>query len=289
MPRPKDTIGQFLSPCTSFRDELRRKGIQPKDHAKENRRRLKELEARNRQALVRGEEAAEQAAKPFATPSKFHKVQPRAFSTAEKQAQRWAQKHSFIHRRSPQVPHVTQEFGTAPSPQNGRIHDKHFKSPLPRAAVEPEDTPERPRTNFITGNIRAADRMTPPRKEVEVRRHKDFGKVPEYLLKRNAEMAMSKLVEEGEARRRVELRPGMRLLPEAERMETLRVLRETQAEVLKALSALPLALTTLRQNQRMVAIEAKLTELDKSIKLFSRPPVYVKVEDTANDEAEEAN
>eukprot|EP00750_Incisomonas_marina_P028216 INCI6535.1.p1 GENE.INCI6535.1~~INCI6535.1.p1 ORF type:complete len:303 (-),score=40.11 INCI6535.1:160-1068(-) len=276
MPRPKDSIGQLLNPCTSYREKLIRKGIKPKDYAKENRRRLRELEARNKKAAVLSEEAAQP--KKFATPSKYQNVQPRAFSAAEQQAQKWSKKHSFIHRRSPQVPPVSEHF--APFVETvHRVHEDHVKPPLPRAAVEPEPTPERPRKNFIVNNIRAADRMTPPAKMSPVRRHRNFGKVPQYLLKRNAELALQKLKQESEEQKRAQTRPGMRLLSEQERLHTLRVLQDTQSEVLKALSALPLALGTYGQNQRMTAIQNKLVELERSIKLFSKPEVYVQQEE----------
>jgi hypothetical protein len=123
--------------------------------------------------------------------------------------------------------------------------------------------------------------MTPPPKPPAEARHREFGKVPAYLVKRNTEMALKRLQQQKEQEAQEaqsSAPPGMRQLSEPERLETLRVLNETRAEVLRALSALPLAVVTFGQNKRMVAIERKCKELEASIKLFSRPVVFVRVD-----------
>jgi len=279
MYRPKDTIGQLLNPCNSYREKLKRQGIQPKNYAKENRRKLRELQARNRNVAKLQQALKEDESKPYASPAKFQNVQPRAFVAAENEGKRWAKKHSFMTRKSPRVPAVEEQFTVWTPGRQQRPRSAGVKPPLPQEAVKPKMTPRPEPKNFIQRNIRAADSMTPPPKQAAERRHRDFGKVPEYLLKRNAELAMKKLETENEAKKLAQSRPGMRLLSEEERLHTLSLLEKTQADVLKALSALPLALTTYGQNQRMTAIQNKLVELEESIKLFSKPEVYVKMED----------
>ena len=102
MVRPKDSIGQLLNPCTSYREKLKSRGIQPKDYAKENRRKLKQLEARNRALEALQEAEAQKAAKPFAAPAKYKDVQKCAKMCTHvkskhlKHVQFRAKKHDFL-------------------------------------------------------------------------------------------------------------------------------------------------------------------------------------------------
>lgn len=290
MPRPKDSIGQLLNPCTSVREQMRRRGIRPKNYAAAYRKQLRQLEARNKQVAILQTQMEVQAKKSFTQPVKFQHITPRAFSAASKEADKWTKKHSFLARRSPRVPPVSSCFDDENSTTPSHASIQHnfartatgvhtpYKPSLPREAVQPVATPRpTPNKNFIRANIRAADRMTPPPKAQVTRRHANFGKVPQYLLKRNAELALLKIKEEKELQRQASDTPeGMKLLPEKKRLEMLKVLVDTKNEVMEALSAMPLAIATYGQGKRMAAIEHKCQQLEASIRLFSRRKVYVK-------------
>nr|XP_023025879.1 uncharacterized protein LOC111513891 [Leptinotarsa decemlineata]XP_023025880.1 uncharacterized protein LOC111513891 [Leptinotarsa decemlineata] len=71
---------------------------------------------------------------------------------------------------------------------------------------------------------------------------------------------------------------GHVLLPEEERKETLRVLRQSYADRIQELNCLPVRSDTLRIKKRKMEIEEELKRIDGGIKVFQRPKVYVKVD-----------
>ena len=72
--------------------------------------------------------------------------------------------------------------------------------------------------------------------------------------------------------------PGTRLLSEEERVETLRILKQTKIATQNALSQIPLSMRTLSLAKRKEELERKLEEMDNAIKTFSRKKVYVAIE-----------
>ncbi|KAG1658694.1 hypothetical protein FOA52_013634 [Chlamydomonas sp. UWO 241] len=105
--------------------------------------------------------------------------------------------------------------------------------------------------------------------------HADFGRVPSYLLERKIEAIES---EEAAMRAReiAKIPPGMRLLPESERLETLDALLRSKAEVERAMWALPLKVETLGQKRRKDELDARITDIEQGIKVFSRAQVIVR-------------
>ncbi|KAJ8915009.1 hypothetical protein NQ315_015983 [Exocentrus adspersus] len=95
------------------------------------------------------------------------------------------------------------------------------------------------------------------------------GVVPKYLRDRKEEDV--KQVEEEPCP------PGHVLLPEEERKETLRVLRQSYADRIQELNSLPVRSDTLRVKRRKMEIEEELKRIDGGIKVFQRPKVYVKI------------
>ncbi|CAH1168817.1 unnamed protein product [Phyllotreta striolata] len=71
--------------------------------------------------------------------------------------------------------------------------------------------------------------------------------------------------------------PGHVLLPESERKETLRVLRQSYADRIQELNCLPVRSDTLRVRKKKMEIEEELKKIDSGIKVFQRPKVYVKI------------
>ena len=69
---------------------------------------------------------------------------------------------------------------------------------------------------------------------------------------------------------------GMTLLPEEERLETLKVLQQNAAETNKVLSKMPLLVETPSLIKRKAALEQKLQEIESAIQVFSRTKVYVR-------------
>ncbi|CAH1117457.1 unnamed protein product [Phaedon cochleariae] len=94
------------------------------------------------------------------------------------------------------------------------------------------------------------------------------GVVPQYLKNRKDEKEEE--VDE-------DCPPGHILLPEEERKETLRVLRQSYADRIQELNCLPVRSDTLRVKKRKIEIEEELKRIDGGIKVFQRPKVYVKI------------
>ncbi|KAG5895226.1 hypothetical protein JTB14_003443 [Gonioctena quinquepunctata] len=95
------------------------------------------------------------------------------------------------------------------------------------------------------------------------------GVVPKYIRDKKTD----KEIEEEEG-----CPPGHVLLPEEERKETLRVLRQSYADRIQELNSMPVRSDTLRVKKRKMEIEEELKRIDGGIKVFQRPKVYVKVD-----------
>jgi hypothetical protein len=104
--------------------------------------------------------------------------------------------------------------------------------------------------------------------------HEDFGRVPEYLEERKARWA----AEEKEERRRrpdPNCPPGMCLMSEEERCDTLDTLQASKNESLVQLRHLPFVVETPTMKKRQEFLEGKLREIDNAIAIFSKKKVYV--------------
>lgn len=95
------------------------------------------------------------------------------------------------------------------------------------------------------------------------------GVVPKYLKDRRG---LEKAVEA-----EPDCPPGHILLPEEERKETLRVLRQSYADRVQELNSLPVRSDTLKMKKRKMDIEEELKKIDEGIKVFQRPKVFVKI------------
>lgn len=69
--------------------------------------------------------------------------------------------------------------------------------------------------------------------------------------------------------------PGTRLMPEEERIETLKDLMESQKEVNTTLEKLPVVSKTLQMQRHKKDLEEKLMRIEKAIETFQKKTVYV--------------
>eukprot|EP00826_Nyctotherus_ovalis_P053351 TRINITY_DN6916_c0_g2_i7.p1 TRINITY_DN6916_c0_g2~~TRINITY_DN6916_c0_g2_i7.p1 ORF type:complete len:123 (+),score=58.04 TRINITY_DN6916_c0_g2_i7:70-438(+) len=91
----------------------------------------------------------------------------------------------------------------------------------------------------------------------------------------NLDVVTTNRKEEAERER---LPPGTRQLSEEERVETLKNLQESKADVEKMIGKMPISMRTLALQQRKAELEKKVEELDRAIATFSRPKVYIAIE-----------
>jgi hypothetical protein len=83
-----------------------------------------------------------------------------------------------------------------------------------------------------------------PQKQQEASKHKQYGKVPAYIEGYKKEAAEKQAMKQAEQEKAL-LPPGMRLMPEEERMETLMMLKNSQTEVQNMIERLPFSATSL--------------------------------------------
>ncbi|XP_063386819.1 enkurin domain-containing protein 1-like [Cydia fagiglandana] len=98
------------------------------------------------------------------------------------------------------------------------------------------------------------------------------GVVPAYLRARREGGAGAAGAEPGD-----ECPAGHVALPDQERKETLRMLRNSFAELVSELNKMPVKTDTLRMRNRKMELEKQLAKLEEGIKVFSRPKVFVKI------------
>lgn len=135
----------------------------------------------------------------------------------------------------------------------------------------------RSQTNYLDSNAREIIHARPAAREERKSdsKHREFGHVPAYLQERKARWA------EKEADRIAsapdpDCPPGMMLMPDHERLETLRVLQSTLDDVKAQIQRLPLTIETPGQIRRKNDLDAKYKEVEDAIKIFSRPKVFVR-------------
>nr|XP_019954705.1 PREDICTED: enkurin domain-containing protein 1 [Paralichthys olivaceus]XP_019954706.1 PREDICTED: enkurin domain-containing protein 1 [Paralichthys olivaceus]XP_019954708.1 PREDICTED: enkurin domain-containing protein 1 [Paralichthys olivaceus] len=103
------------------------------------------------------------------------------------------------------------------------------------------------------------------------------GQVPQYLEERKEQWR-----KEEEERRRNTPDPtapaGHTLMPESERQETLKSLKETHRSLVTELLSLPLKADNLSIRSRRTQLDCRLSEIEEAIKIFSRDKVYIKID-----------
>ena len=69
--------------------------------------------------------------------------------------------------------------------------------------------------------------------------------------------------------------PGTRLMPEDERIATLKDLEESRKEINNALEKLPVVSKTLAMERHKKDLESKMNRIDRAIETFKKKTVYV--------------
>ena len=107
-------------------------------------------------------------------------------------------------------------------------------------------------------------------------KHKDYGKVPNYIKKYELEREIKK--EEIKRQEEAAKYPkGTKLLTEEERLSTLNGLIENKKEITNQLEKMPITTRTNSIRIRKEELYKKLEEIEKAIDMFSRKQVFVKI------------
>jgi len=278
-----EQVASLLNPVRGYRDEQRRNGVEPIDHAKRNFRAIKEREKLNKERRESMEKRIEP--KPFKL-KQFQNVESKLTPDSRHETSTGT-KHKFLKKGEKSR---TKIQGTPPTstfkeekPNSARSSTRKLKTkaPVPKAS-ELNNLAPRTRKNFISNNAREASeaklkgmskQLAETNKSMELEKHTNFGTVPAYLRKRQ-EIHRRK-EEERKAREEDDTPPGMKVLEESERLRTLETLEKTIKETKDQMSKMPLVLNTPSQKKKYKELEEKLSEQEAAIEIFQKDKVYV--------------
>ena len=289
LPQQRDCIGSLINPTNGYRGELTKKGITPKNHMRDNLKEIRLTEFKLRQRKEE-KELSENRKTLFKLPQ-FQHVESRLYNQADSSRR----EEPDFDRENPKYltrgvsdlrreelarekKMVRQELESkfahdSPYPEDSR------KAPVPRAN-EQNLLPSHAQSNFIQRNKVNAITMQPKKgmlDDGDEIKHREYGKIPQYLEDRKAKW----MEEEEERRRRLpdpNCPPGMCLMPESERNETLQVLNDSRREALEQLRKLPFVIETPSMRKKQEFLENKLKEIDHALAIFSKPKVYVAID-----------
>nr|XP_006625653.2 PREDICTED: enkurin domain-containing protein 1 [Lepisosteus oculatus] len=252
---------------------------EPRDHGKENVRRLREIQRRCREREAEKEGARPVPVKALWRSPKYEAVPSKVMTQLQETTPpKRSECQNFLKAHS--------RCGSAGAPR---------RSPSPGPPTLDADAEMQVRgraVDFVRHNARAATQaclrrsrslqalnqtLEQQRKEREEYDSHQRGHVPQYLQERK-----EKWRREAEERRRNAPDPSVPLghtqLPEKERQETLDSLKQTQRSLVKELLSLPVRADTLSVQTRRTELDRKLSEVEEAIKIFSRPKVYIRVD-----------
>jgi hypothetical protein len=274
----RDTVGDLLNPVRGVRDAMARKGIRPPDHMAENRKRLKEIELERKKEKDDMMSTEEQKRNAFHI-SRFSRVKSivSSYVSSPAPASEETAHHDFLKAGSKaKMPEPTS------GPREETSHHTHFKPKLDMSNPH-EGKPVKPTDrDFVKENVHQTREMrhlaTSSMEDSKLtdgtlKTHK-AGAVPKYLTKRKKE------IEEEMEKDRIEregpdLPPGVTLLSEEERLETLEGLFKSQDEATSQLNRLPIMCETPSLLKKKETLEKQLEEMDNAISIFSRSHVYI--------------
>jgi len=259
-------VSNALNPVKGVRDAMRRAGIKPKNHHADNLRRMRE-----KQRQVQEKKLEEE---PHLLKKRFPKVKSKCMEAAKIAATAPGDRQKSFMRRAAKP---------APSPPLDAVsvatsRRTLTKPAVPRLSKKKEQQTVLETKDFLSMNRQNAKGTAPFRAAAEAEkdytRKKNFGKIPDYLIKRRLEAEERKEAERLLAEQEV-IPPGMKLMSEEERVSTLELLQSNADQLVDALSKLSLTSDTLRQRQREQGLREKLEEVEGALKIFRKKKVYI--------------
>lgn len=260
------------------RGRMKSSGMAPKNHMKDNLAAIRDAQRKNREkaAIEAVHEDERFKLKQFDQAESRVKSQLRRDQERAAASDRSPEDAKFLraHVREDKMELRAQEV-------QGKVLKKERvrkKSMLPVEAANPNPVEVREARNFQKENARKVIHTKPSSAGKEnPAKTKDYGKVPKYLRQRQQELAQEEEIRQELANMDMDCPEGMRLLPEAERVDTLKILENNRGKVTTEIGAMPFVIDTLGLRKRKQALENKLKEIDEAIKIFSRRKVYVEM------------
>ena len=297
-PHKQDTIQDLLYPTHGIRQQLIKQGITPRNHQKDNKHFIKELQQKVHDAKLtklQQERQRKNSLKPKTHTHVHSRVQEtltRPQTAPQQRVERKLAPKNFFAGKPGHGAAVPWHEAPTLTLTNQPPTPRHIKPPVPPrpgtpAAAKPE-LPESPRTDFVKRNTLAAG-ATPRKMSVPVasmqrqlfQRGPSHGKLPSYLLDRKIEQARL-AAEREEARLPEGVPPGHRLLSEDERIRVLKTVRESKVAVDKELEKFKFVIDTPGQKVRYTQLLRELEKLESAERAFSRKMVVVAAEDASS-------
>ncbi|KAM9192362.1 enkurin domain-containing protein 1 isoform 3-T4 [Dugong dugon] len=218
----------------------------PKNHEKENLRRIKEIQRRFWEQERSREQCQPRPLKALWRSPKYDKVESR-------------------------VKAQLQEPGPASGTEHAHFLRAHSRCgpglPPPRPQLIPPDPSAKVLAQVLEQQRQAQEHYNATQK----------GQVPHYLLERRDLWRR-----EAEARQHSQpdpaMPPGHTRMPENQRLETLSSLLQSQSQLLRELVLLPAGADSLRAQGHRAELDQKLVQVEEAIRIFSRPKVFVKMD-----------
>nr|XP_009506452.1 PREDICTED: enkurin domain-containing protein 1 [Phalacrocorax carbo] len=229
----------------------------PRDHEKENVRRIKEIQKKCKEK----EQAREHS-------------QPKPVKALWK-----SQKYEYVESK---VKAKLQESSPPPNPEALKFLRAYSR-------CGPGIKPCRPLSPRPARTKAGADAEAPEalgaetklleqkHREQEEYNTKQKGHVPQYLLERK-ELWCRQMEERLRNLPDPDTPPGHTMMPEGQRLETLSNLKQSHEQLIKDMVMLPVRADTLSMQQRRVELERKLSQIEEAIKIFTRPKVFIKLD-----------
>ncbi|XP_067879480.1 enkurin domain-containing protein 1 isoform X2 [Heterodontus francisci] len=261
---------------------------EPRDHEKENVRRMREIQKKCREKDQERELSGPKPVKALWKSQKYESIPSKVMAQ--------------LQECSPPKHSESQHYLKAHSRCGAGVCPKRSSSPSP---AKPERCAETVKdsnieiqvtginVDFVRHNAQNARRMPMRRskslqsladvldrkaKEQQEYISKNKGQLPQYLIERRNQWQ-----KEAEERQKnipdPSMPPGHTRMPENERLETLSSLQQTQQQLTKQLLMFPVRVDTIGMRNRRTDLEKKLAEIEEAIKIFSRPKVYIKIND----------
>eukprot|EP01035_Chromulina_nebulosa_P019230 gene19230-25081_t len=279
-------VADFISPDNGLRGKMERLGLKPKNHMRQNSEELKALQAKMREE----KEISSMPTKELYKLSQFRNV-PSKINNKENDINEENENritNNFLSKGNSQkrrdelamqkkIERIELEKRLDAERLVNEKPNTPRKPSIPRATEVAKLLP-RSNSDFITKNRAQALTLVPPKAEpiVEVKKHEEYGRIPKYLEDRKQQWED----EQEEIKRRApdpNCPPGMKLMHENERLETLSVLKQNREDLLLQLGKLPFVIETPSQIRRKNDIDMKLKEIENAIGLFSKTKVYIKL------------
>lgn len=257
-----------MNPDISEQLELKRRGLtEPKNHLSANLQRLRKAQIEARQKREEEEKAAQR--QPVATPVKYQGVPSKVTQAMKDASNKPRTAGPYLKAHSAATPgHVRSGSVTTPISRPSTPGKPGRDHPVESEIIVHGSRPQ------SAGGRRSAS-PAPTKTELAARPHSKRGEIPGYLRERKAQWRK----EEEDRQNAIpdpKCPPGHTLLPEADRLEALRILHESHASLQNEHQKISVTADTLRARTHKALLESKLAEVEENIKIFSRAKVYVK-------------